>query len=278
MAEAMTSFVKQRWLGLSLFLLAATLAIQMHLRHLGTMPRLSYLTGWVLFGLILALTLYNARKKLPFVPLLSSEAWLQFHIYAGLLTGVLFAMHVSYRVPTGWFEGILAWLYALVMLSGFFGLFISRTIPQRLTTRGGEVLFERIPAIRRQLQERAEALALKSIPEVKFTTIADFYARELKDFFEDTRNVWLHLFEVRTPLNRLLNKITDLNRYLNEQERAALDQIAALVRQKDGLDYHYALQLTLKLWLFTHIPLTYSLLLFALAHIVLVFAFSGGAT
>jgi len=181
-------------------------------------------------------------------------------------------------VPTGWFEGILAWLYALVMLSGFFGLFISRTIPQRLTTRGGEVLFERIPAIRRQLQERAEALALKSIPEVKFTTIADFYARELKDFFEDTRNVWLHLFEVRTPLNRLLNKITDLNRYLNEQERAALDQIAALVRQKDGLDYHYALQLTLKLWLFTHIPLTYSLLLFALAHIVLVFAFSGGAT
>jgi len=274
----MTSFVKQRWLGLSLFLLAATLAIQLHLRHLGTMPRLSYLTGWVLFGLILALTLYNARKKLPFVPLLSSEAWLQFHIYAGLLTGVLFAIHISYRLPTGWFEGILAWLYALVMLSGFFGLFISRTIPQRLTTRGGEVLFERIPAIRRQLQERAEALALKSIPEVKFTTIADFYARELKDFFEDTRNVWLHLFEVRTPLNRLLNKISDLNRYLNEQERAALDQIAALVRQKDGLDYHYALQLTLKLWLFTHIPLTYSLLLFALAHIVLVFAFSGGAT
>ena len=164
------------------------------------------------------------------------------------------------------------------MLSGIFGLFISRTIPQRLTTRGGEVLFERIPAIRRQLQERAETLALKSIPEVKFTTIADFYARELKDFFDDTRNAWLHLFEIRTPLNRLLNKISDLNRYLNEQERVALGQIAALVRQKDGLDYHYALQRALKLWLFTHIPLTYSLLLFALAHIVLVFAFSGGAS
>ena len=278
MAEAMISFVKQRWIGLSLFLLAAALAVRLHSQYLGAMPRLSYLTGWVLFGLILALTIYNARKKLPFLPLLSSEAWLQFHIYAGLLTGVLFAVHVNYRVPTGWFEGILAWLYALVMLSGFFGLFLSRTIPQRLTTRGGEVLFERIPAIRRQLQERAETLALKSIPEVRFTTIADFYARELKDFFDDTRNAWLHLFEIRTPLNRLLNKISDLNRYLNEQERGALDQIAALVRQKDGLDYHYALQLALKLWLFTHIPLTYSLLLFTLAHIVLVFAFSGGAS
>jgi hypothetical protein len=33
----------------------------------------------------------------------------------------------------------------------------------------------------------------------------------------------------------------------------------------------------LKLWLFVHIPLTYSLLLWTLAHIVLVFAYSGGA-
>jgi hypothetical protein len=86
-----------------------------------------------------------------------------------------------------------------------------------------------------------------------------------------------HLFEIRTPSNLVLNKIADLNRYLNESERATMDQIAALVRQKDGLDYHYSLQLVLKLWLFVHIPLTYSLLLWTLAHIVLVFAFSGGA-
>src|SRR5437762_4072893 len=195
MAETMISFVKQRWIGLSWFILAATLAVRLHRQYLGTMPRLSYLTGWVLFGLILALTLYNARKKLPFVPLLSSEAWLQFHIYAGLLTGVLFAVHVSYRIPTGWFEGTLAWLYILVMLSGFFGLFASRAIPQRLTTRGGEVLFERIPGIRRQLQERAETLALKSVAEARSSTIADFYVRELKGFFDDTRNMVPHWFE-----------------------------------------------------------------------------------
>jgi hypothetical protein len=48
------------------------------------------------------------------------------------------------------------------------------------------------------------------------------------------------------------------------------------VRQKDGLDYHHALQLTLKLWLFVHIPLTYSLLIFSLVHLVLVYAFAGG--
>jgi len=273
----MNSFVKQRWLGFSLFVLLSGLAIWLQARWFGTVLRLSYLTGWILFAVILSLTLYNPRKKLPFLPLLSSESWLQFHIYAGLLTGVLFAVHISYRIPSGVFQTILACLYILVMLSGFFGLFVSRALPKRLTARGGEVLFERIPAIRHALQDRAEALALKSIAEVKSATIADFYSRELRAFFEGQRNLGLHLLEVSSPVNRLLNQIKDLNRYLNQEERLMLEQFAVLVRQKDGLDYHYALQLVLKTWLFVHIPLTYSMLLFTFVHIVLVFAFSGGA-
>jgi len=273
----MSTFAKQRWIGFGLFLILSVFLLRFYARYAGAIPRMAYLTGWALFGLILLLAIYNGRKKIPFLPLLSSQAWLQFHIYAGLFTGVLFAVHVSYRIPRGWFQGTLAWLYVLVMLSGFFGLFLSRTIPKRLTTRGGEVLFETIPAARRRLRERAEILALKSIPEVKSSTIADFYLRELKTFFDDRRNAGLHLLEVRSPLNRLLNKINDLNRYLNEAERKALGELASLIRQKDGLDYHYSLQFMLRLWLFVHIPLTYSLILFSFTHIVLVFAFSGGA-
>jgi hypothetical protein len=273
----MTVFSKQRAAGLILFALSSVLLVSLHAEYARVIPRLAYLSGWALFAVMLMLTFYNARKKLSFLPLLTSEGWLQFHIYAALLTAVLFCVHVSYKIPTGWFEGALALLYILVMLSGFFGLFASRGIPKRLTTRGGEVLFERIPGIRRQLQERAEALALKSVEEVKSATIADFYVRELKVFFDGTRNVASHWLEVRTPLNSILNKITDLNRYLNEAERGTMNEIATLVRQKDGLDYHYSLQLVLKLWLFVHIPLTYSLLLWTLAHIVLVFAYSGGA-
>ena len=272
----MTSFATQRSAGWILFLLCSALCIWLQCKYADSIPGFTYLSGWALLFVMLVLTLYNGRKKIPFLPMFSSQAWLQFHIYAGLLTGVLFAIHISYHVPTGWFEGTLAWLYALVMLSGFFGLFISRTLPKRLTTRGGEVLFERIPAIRRSLQEQAEALALKSVPEVKSTVIADFYVRELKDFFDGPKNATLHWIEVSSPLNRLMNKINDLNRYLNDKERETMAQIATLVRQKDGLDYHCSLQMLLKLWLFVHIPLTYSLLLFTFAHIVLVFAFSGG--
>src|SRR5215472_15636993 len=221
----MTPFAKQRWLGLILFLLASALVASLYGKYASVMPGLTYLSGWALFAVILALTFYNARKKISFLPLLSSEAWLQFHIYAGLLTAVLFLVHINYKMPTGWFDGVLATLYLLVMASGFFGLFASRAIPKRLTTRGGEVLFERIPGIRRQLQERAETLALQSVEQAKSSTIADFYVRELKYFFEGTRNLPAHLLEVRTPLNLLLNKITDLNRYLNDSERATMDQI-----------------------------------------------------
>lgn len=261
-------------------LLLALLAVAMGFAHntlAPALPRLIFIYGWLLFLLIVVLSLYNARKKLPFLPLGTSEGWLQFHIYAGLLTVILFAFHVSFRLPTGWFDSILFALYALVTLSGIFGLLITRMIPKRLTSRGGEVLYELIPAVRRSLREQAEALVLKSIPEAQSTTLADFYVRHLKNFFDHAQNFWLHMFEVRSPLNSLINRINDTNRFLDEKERVTADKLADLVRQKDGLDYQRALQITLKTWLFIHIPFTYSLLIFSIIHVVIVYAFSGGA-
>jgi hypothetical protein len=270
-------FLHQFRLGLGLFVVLSAGIVWMHRHYAGEVGHMSYLTGWALCGVILLLTLYNGRKKLPFLPLLSSESWLQFHIYAGLLTGVLFAVHVSYKIPTGWFQGMLACLYLLVMASGLFGLFLSRVTPKRLTTRGNEVLFERIPSIRLQLREQTEKLALQSVGQSKSGTIADFYWRELSGFFAGARNLPGHLLEARGPLNHLLARINETKRFLNEQERATMEEIARLVREKDGLDYHHAHQLLLKIWLFVHIPLTYSLLLFILVHVVVVFAFFGGA-
>src|SRR5690349_6187546 len=133
----MTVFSKQRAAGWTLFVLSSILTVSLHAQFAGKVRGLAYLSGWFLFGVILILTFYNARKKFSFLPLLTSEGWLQFHIYAALFTAVLFCIHISYKMPTGWFEGVLAWLYILVMLSGFFGLWVSRGIPKRLTTRGG---------------------------------------------------------------------------------------------------------------------------------------------
>jgi hypothetical protein len=60
---------------------------------------------------------------------------------------------------------------------------------------------------------------------------------------------------------------------MNDKEKEFTEQLLALVAQKNSLDTQYALQLTLKSWLFVHIPLTYSMVLVLLAHIVLVYGF-----
>ncbi len=234
-------------------------------------------TGWCLLALMLVLTLYNGRKKLPFLPLFSSRAWLQFHVYAGCFSAVLFGTHVSWRWPDGGFENLLAALFLLTVVSGVFGLFWSRFVPRRLTARGGEVLFERIPVIRRDLALQAEALAVKSVSDTRSSALADFHRIFVDPFLRGPRNLILHLGGSTRPLLQLQGKLDDLGRFVSSEQQPILAEFGRIIRQKDGLDFHYAQQLSLKLWLFTHIPLTYGLLLLTGWHVVLIYAFTGGA-
>ena len=270
----MKRFRRQFVSGLLALIAAAAAALWAH-RKFCALPDYAFLTGWALLAGMFVLTIYNARKKLPFLPLGKSETWLQIHIYLGFFTTLLFLIHLNFRMPHGWFEITLAWLFVLVSGSGMVGLFFSRVLPRRLATRGGEVIFEKIPALRHALKTEAENLALGK--DAKSPAIAEFYTRRLAGFFGGPKNSWLHLFESRRPLAALIAELDDLRRTGSDAERATLEKLAALVRQKDGLDYHHALQLALRLWLFVHIPLTYGLLIFTALHIVLVFGFSGGA-
>lgn len=270
----MKRFRRQLTFGLLALIAASAGALWLHQKY-GALPNYAYLTGWALLAGMFVLTIYNVRKKLPFLPLGKSETWLQIHIYLGFFTTLLFLIHLNFRAPHDRFEITLAWLFVLVSGSGMVGLFFSRTLPRRLATRGGEVIFEKIPALRHALKTGAENLALGA--DAKSTIIAEFYTKRLAPFFAGPKHLWLHFVESRRALNGLVAELDDLRRFTNETERATLDKLTALVRQKDGLDYHRALQLALRLWLFVHIPLTYGLLIFTALHIILVFGFSGGA-
>ena len=270
----MNRFRRQFVFGV-LALMAASAAALWLRQKFGALPHYTFLTGWALLAGMFVLTIYNARKKLPFVPLGKSETWLQIHICLGFFTTLLFLIHLNFRLPHGWFEIMLAWLFVLVSGSGMAGLFLSRTMPRRLATRGGEVIFEKIPALCHALKTEAEQLSLGA--DAKSPVVAEFYAKRLAPFFAGSGNFWLHLAESRREASGLLAELEDLRRFANDAERKKIERLAALVRQKDGLDYHRALQLALRLWLFVHIPLTYGLLIFTALHIVLVFGFSGGA-
>ena len=270
----MNRFRRQFASGLLTLLVASVAALGLH-EKFGALPDYAFLTGWALLAGMFVLTIYNVRKKLPFLPLGKSESWLQLHIYLGFFTTLLFLIHLHFRLPHGWFELTLAWLFVLVSGSGMVGLFFSRVLPRRLATRGGEVIFEKIPALRHALKTAAENLALGA--DAKSPVIAEFYTKRLAPFFSGPKNFWLHLVESRRSASALLAELEDRRRFANDAERGIIEVLLALVRQKDGLDYHRSLQLALRLWLFVHIPLTYGLLIFTALHIVLVFGFSGGA-
>ncbi len=238
--------------------------------------RTEHVTGWLAMAALVALTTLSLRKKLPFLPLGRTASWLQVHVYLGLFTMVLFGLHVEARIPTGAMEGLLAALFVLVAGSGLGGLYISRSFARRLTTRGQEVIWERIPALRRQIREKAKALVLRSTKEAGSTAISDLYLGKLARFFDRPAHFWNHVLGSERPKRELLAEVEAFDRYASDAEQRISHELEELVIMKDDLDFHWALQGALKGWLFVHIPATYALLVLALVHGLLAEAFSTG--
>lgn len=236
----------------------------------------SFDTGYVLLTAIVFLGLYNVRKKLPVLPWTTSAAWLQMHLYVGLSTAVLFGLHVNWRFPDGIFETTLACFFAATFVSGLLGLYWTRTLPRKLARVSEEVIYERIPQMRSQLRDRAKDVVLETVRSAGATTLGEFYSAQLHDFFEESRG-WRYMLRPNNKLRRqLLDELTEVNRYLSEPEREACEQLFALIRRRDDLDYHAALQWRLKAWLFVHIGLTYPLIAIATVHGLLAHLFDGG--
>jgi len=260
-----------------LLLLLALTAVLLFAEAIGSTALLKteLATGWLLLVLMVVLALYNVRKKFPFLPLGTAAIWLQFHIYVGLFSGILFLLHLRWQLPNGILEILLALLYSAVFASGLFGLMISRVFARRLSLRPGEFLFQQFAPRRHQLLTRVERLVIHCMETTDSSAVPEFYARRLKPFFERPRHFRHHLILSNRPVSLLLSQIQSLGRYLNETERDVMRQIAEFVKQKDDLDFHFAHQAMLRYWLFAHVPLTYALLCFAAIHVVLVYAFAG---
>ncbi len=235
-----------------------------------------FVSGWTLFGIMVALALYNLRKKLPFIPLLASAGWLRFHVYLGWLSVVVFLLHVGLSLPNGPLEVALAVVYLGLAGSGALGLYLSRSLASRLTRRGENVIFERIPAFRTRLRRQAEAVALGAVERAGSMTMADFYAASLRPFFEGPHNYWRHIFRSSRGRQAIEANIDALERYLGRDEYEAVSEIRELIRAKDDLDFQHALQATLKHWLFVHIPLTYGIAVLTLVHVIAIYSALGG--
>jgi len=235
----------------------------------------SFFTGYVLIGSMFLLAAFGMRKRLPMISGIGSAAfWMQMHIYVGFASFAVFAMHIAFRVPDGMLESILALLYCVVFFSGLYGIWATRTIPRKLTSVGEEVIFERIPAFKRSLARRAQTIVMESCKRTP--VLANFYVNRLSKFFECPRSLAYMMVPSGRTRRQLVAEIEELDRFLAQEDRSTSRELAIMVRKKDDLDYHTAMQGRLKLWLFVHISMTWSLLIFSIVHGLLAHAYSGG--
>ena len=258
---------KRRIIGLSaVFLVAIILATFTHAMNVALREPQAIL-GWLLLGLILFLAAYRHRKKLPVLPFGTSKGWLQFHIYVGLLSLPVLLLHTGWRLPGGLIDAPLGVLFMLVFSSGVVGLILNRKIPPRLTSRGEEVIYERIPFFIRKLRLEAEECVIADA-ENSSDVLGELYLARLHSFFQRPANFLRHVLHSRSPRYAMLQHLEDARRFLGDSESSTIDRLIELVRRKDDLDYQFALQSLLKYWLFVHIPLTGALLVFSFFHIV----------
>lgn len=235
----------------------------------------SILTGvTLLLGCIFLLS-YNLRKKLSAIALLKSSTWMQLHIYVGFAMSFLFLVHTSFRKPTGGLESLIYFLFVFVALTGVVGLYLTRVFPERLTAKGGDTIFEEIPKLIYEIRINAESIVTNSVASTKQSTLADFYAMHLAHFFLGVRNSWSHLRGSNSPYQKLRFGMQGVRRYLSAQETEILEQLEALVSEKDRLDAQYIYLKVLKVWLFFHIPASYALMVLCVFHAVLAVRFMG---
>ncbi|HEV2804930.1 MAG TPA: hypothetical protein VGW57_08385 [Chthoniobacterales bacterium] len=114
--------------------------------------------GSISLAIFLFAVLLSLRKKIPLWRVGTVQRWLRAHIWLTILTIPLVVLHSGFRFG-GPMTTVLVVFYAIVMVSGFYGLFLQHVMPRMMKERlPAETVFEQIPHIRAQLAVAAEKM------------------------------------------------------------------------------------------------------------------------
>jgi hypothetical protein len=114
--------------------------------------------GAISLGIFVFAALLSLRKKIPLWRVGTVQRWLRAHIWLTLLTIPLVILHSGFRLG-GPMTTLLMALFAIVMVSGIYGLVLQHLMPRLMKERlPAETVFEQIPHIRAQLAVAAEKM------------------------------------------------------------------------------------------------------------------------
>lgn len=265
----------RRWIASTITGLTIVVFAWLARREASRLGMPSYLTGFTCLAGLVLLILLGVRRRTPFWPLGSVSTWTQIHLYVGIFTTAIYVMHVPVLVAGGVFEAFLSIVFLMVTLSGFYGLYASRTLPKKLTAVEGQHRFDRIGWGRDQIAIAANKLYSQMTEPSAKQVLETFYQQVLAPFFGSRPSLAYVIAPSGHRRRRLLGDLKELDRYLEQEGRRAAGQFAALVRRRDDLDYQFALQLRLRCWVVFHSLLSIVLLAASLIHMMIVLRFVG---
>ena len=270
------SFTTRRWIGVLITAAAIILSlgivwmIDMRLGHA------SVFSGSALLACLFGLLLIGLRRRLPILPLGNVSTWTQVHLYVGFFSSAVYWMHVPSIIGDGVLECSLSIVFLIVTISGYYGLYASRTLPKRLTAVEGEQRFDRVPWHRDQISKTARQLLDELTEASAIRVLGNFYAKYLTTFFDTRPSLAYLMVPNGIRRRRLTSGLKELNRYLESEGRQSAGKLIALVRHRDNLDYQLALQLRLRVWLVVHGTMSTLLVVASIIHAVVALRHLGG--
>jgi hypothetical protein len=176
-------------------------------------------------------------------------------------------------------------LFVIIIVSGVVGLLLQQQLPRLLkTTVAAETMYEQVPHVCAALRERADSSVVKVCGELTPTTVKvsgganaadvdhgrevnDFYVQKVRPFLShdlsrgavllkaSKAGLLFSLIRAALPNEPLYHEVIDeLERISDERRQLAVQQ--RIIRWLHG-------------WLFVHVPLSFALLVLAVAHVVM---------
>lgn len=259
--------------GISLLAIAVYALTDPVPRHNGG-TWLGYTLGTIGALMIVWLSLIGVRKRVIGSKPYSLKGWTSAHVWLGMSLIVIGTLHSGGQL--GWNVHSLAWLLMMiVILSGFWGIHLYRSLPEKLSANRGEItqaqMLEAIRTLDRQLDTAAQPLGADDAALVRLSLeecrIAGSLGQRLSGNYRTDGNA--------RALTAIGEKVSAAMRTGRADER--LQQIQFLLERKEAAlaqaRRHAAMKAQLELWLYIHVPATVALLAALLAHVLSVFLY-----
>ena len=291
MHESILAFRRRRYLWVAILISAASVAA--YFMHDPQEPPnggtlLGYILGTVAAFLVVWLTWFGIRKRRYASTAGTVQGWLSAHVYLGLALPLVVLLHAGFQLGPN-IHTLAFVLLMLVVLSGFYGVFIYMKYPERVSTnRGG--------ASRPELFDQLEDIDSRSSRVA--ANLPDAFAALIQSGATRTQlgaTLWSRLrgvdnSTIALPGQGQASAVSNagqeavLDWLADEQSRASdadaaakIGELSALLRNKRKLlrqlREDLRLQAAMELWLYFHVPLTAGLLVALAAHIVFVFVY-----